>query len=280
MKKINPTMNQALMNALICTEINKIQKEYISFMNVTNFPKLVIKPINNKKRTSVSASVDYEKNSCILKVKSSLFWVTPDTVKSTIYHELTHVLDHTNLLQDIDYSEQKNIIWAFSEYHATYIQMMCACNFINVNDNKTIDEDTIVYDANTPKNVIDYLQHEQYGFITTMKILFDDGLPDKIIMALRHYIYYQSTIDFFNIYCNFNIFQYIDKNLCNDIFNDFFTEFVRSLRKVNENFNKYNNSNIFYEQHNTVKIFGEYFYNNKENICKILKEKLLQYTDK
>lgn len=150
-----------------------------------------------------------------------------------MFHEFTHILDYINAPQKLSFDENRRILHAYTEYHAVQIEMKCACSFNNSeevkNIDKNIDKNVIVYNGFEPQNIIDYLRNYEKDYIETIKDTMQDLDAQSLISFWRHSIYYQSKIDFFDKYCDFDIKQIIDVNIVYQICGDYFQKLILSL---------------------------------------------------
>lgn len=260
-------MNPVLIKGALTSKIAPFYEEYKDFMLFYNLPKFEVKPYNGTEKKSATTSISYSKNKFVLSIEQHQFTLARGTIKSLLFHEFTHIYDYTTILPDLSYSERNELLHAYTEYHATQVEMMCACDFKKVNDIKRIDNEQIIYNGNCPMNIIDYLIFEKQDYLETVKELVTQKctIHDEI-MVIVHSIYYQSKMDFFNKYCSFNISEVTDiysaQNICGD-------KFVQLISLIT-NSEKLNKKEQFVSQYNLFKEVGLYIHTNKNKIMDYL----------
>lgn len=187
---IKPNSNPAMVKLSLLQKIKPIYSEYKNFIGNQKLPDFEIVPFSRlKTNNSTEASITFKDKKYILNIEQHVFTIKPKTTKSVLFHEFTHILDETTLLQQLRYEDRKTLLHAYTEYHATQIEMMCACNFKNINDNRRLIDTDIIYDGNVPQNIADYLKFEEIDYLSTVKRYILQNNPHGDLMILIHSIY-------------------------------------------------------------------------------------------
>lgn len=261
--KINPTMNRAKMTFTINNELQKIYKEYKIFINNDNLPQFFTNTFNAfEKHTSTEAFIRYEGNRYVFHIEQDKLILCPETIKSLAFHEFTHIWDDCTFLQELPYNERKRLTRWFTEYHATQLEMMCACEFGSLESTKSLNNDTIIYKDNYPKRLKEYIDSSYKGFIATIyTYIKDDCPPQNAVKIVLHSVYQQSECDFFKRY--YNSFEY-DKyqNACKVICGEPFIELAHSFLDNNST-----KDVQYFKYHNSLSTdIGMYIFKNQATI--------------
>lgn len=266
--------NNLLVNKMyLIQKVKSLYNEYKKFINCDLLPDYELHPFNfliNKNNiieNSMSAKVEFKNNTPILSIEENIFKIKPQTAEAILFHEFTHIWDETTYLQNLSYEERKFILHSYTEYHATYIQMMRACNFNNIKDDKKLDENVTVYDDNKPQNIINYIKSLENDYLDTVRnIIFKDFQPIDTLMLIIYGLYLQSKIDFFENYCSFNINQLINTQVAIDLFGDNFNKLIELIRNPCQD----NTVEWFEKQNNLRLLSGTDIHKNKNEIRKKL----------
>ncbi len=234
-------MNPAQYQLLVTQKVYKFLEEYKLFIGNSNIPRPIVEL--SKYLSGNEAQITYKKPNYILKLLDKLFEAKPKTIKSTMYHEFTHILDYINAPQSLSFDEKRRILHAYSEYHAVHMEMKCACGFDNCDEVKKLDKNIIVYNGFEPLNIIEYLKNYEKDFIETIKICIQDLDAQSLVSFWQHSIYYQSKIDFFDKYCDFDIKQIIDVNIVHQLCGDYFQKLILSI-----NYDKFSYENLLKQE--------------------------------
>lgn len=153
-------------------------KDYIQFINPNfNMPKFLIK--FKMATRDVFANVRQLEDAYIVTVDP--FLCKMPFAKETLYHEFTHIYDDILLYPKI--TNRMSII-PFTEFHATYIQMMVATGFDSYKNNKKISLATGIKDGVHNCTLREYINQETKYNQT--KLAIDTVNPIKSF----NYIYY------------------------------------------------------------------------------------------
>lgn len=220
-------MNPAQYQLSITQKVYKYLNEYKTFVDNENIPRPKVEL--SKYLSGDEAQITYKKPNYILKLLDKLFEVKSKTIKSTLFHEFTHILDYIEAPHNLSFDERRRILHAYTEYHAVQIEMKCACGFNKNNENKQLDRNIIVYDGFEPQNIIDYLKNYEIDYIETVKSAIQDLDAQSLVSFWEHSIYYQSKIDFFNKFCDFDIKQIIDVDIVYQICGNYFQKLILSI---------------------------------------------------
>lgn len=168
--------------------INKYYKEYIKFMDIS-FDMPVLQ-INFKQATKDVFANTKEVNGKIILTVDPLLGKTP-FIKTTLYHEFTHIYDHAVMEQFGIY--QPYIYHVFTEYHASQIQMMADLNLITPFGiyNKKIDH----------KSVFEKLLNEKEDFQKRVSLL-NLTITNDFSKAIDWFCYYIGKVNIFVYYFN------------------------------------------------------------------------------
>lgn len=168
--------------------INKYYKEYIQFMNISfDMPTFEIK--FRKATRDIFANVKEINGKYILTV-DSLLCKTP-FAKFTLYHEFTHIYDHTIMYQlGIDSSYMYHV---YTEYHASQIEMMAelGCHSVLGKIENNIDQ----------RSFYDKLLNEKTDFSKRVSLLHLSKTND-FSKAIDWFCYYIGKTNTFLYYFN------------------------------------------------------------------------------
>jgi len=87
-------MNPAQYQLLVTQKVYKFLEEYKLFIDNPNIPRPKVEL--SKYLSGDEAQITYKKSNYILKLLDKLFEIKPKTIKSTMFHEFTHILDYIN----------------------------------------------------------------------------------------------------------------------------------------------------------------------------------------
>jgi len=264
---IKYNQNPALIKLSLANKIYPIYEEYKRFISSQSLPKFEILLFNNlKTRRTESASMTFIKGKYILNIEQHTFLITTQTINTLLYHEFTHIWDDVTFLQDLKYIERKKFLHPYTEYHATQIEMMCACGFNKMDDNKALDKDIIVYEGNSPKPITEYIKFIQEDYLATIKDKMRNNCPPGAAVKIwLHSIYLQSKIDFFKHFCEFNIDEFIDINIAEKICGE---HFIQSIQLIQSDTCK--DIQYFKDLYNTTLKVGGDIHNNYNRILQLL----------
>ena len=175
---------------------------YAEFMNVIDLPKYKLDFYYSKEHCTSSCT--HPKNADgfhKINVNELLIPTHGDNARAIAYHEFTHIYDHHYLLQNMSEEDKNGILLAYTEYHATMVQMKTALSFKTEDENKNIAIQDIVYDGIKTKSVKDYIEYQTFDVKETIDDYFNKRDTENMINVVRHTIYYFAQADFFLKYC-------------------------------------------------------------------------------
>lgn len=141
--------------------------------------------------------------------------------------------------------------------------MMCACNFDNIDDNKRLDKNVIIFDDTKPQNIINYIKSLENNYLYTIRnIILKDFQPVETLMLIIYGLYLQSKMDFLNKYCDFDINELINTQIAIDLFGDNFNKLIELVRNPCQD----NTIEWFEKQNNLRLLSGTDIHKNKNEI--------------
>lgn len=159
-----------------------MQKYYIDFckfIGIANMPQLYIYNLSKNDRTVAQMKISEDKY--ILQTNKLTIITMGQRAIPILYHEFTHIYDDILLYPKI--TNRMSII-PFTEFHATYIQMMVATGFDSYKNNKKISLATGIKDGVHNCTLREYINQETKYNQT--KLAIDTVNPIKSF----NYIYY------------------------------------------------------------------------------------------
>lgn len=188
-----------IQKAITKSSFIKWYKEYQFFVLSDKLPNISIVPFCNTE--TPQCYVERINNKNIINVNQLLIPVYGQQCTKTIaFHEFTHVFDNEFLFPEIPYEVKKEYIWGYSEYHATFIEMLCALQFKYICDNPKVELTSIIY-IDRPTTLEEYLLKNLYDMKVTLETYFKNANCDTMIEVLRFLSYSFARIDFLNKYC-------------------------------------------------------------------------------
>lgn len=221
-------MNKNLKQKTIL-KVKEYVSEYMSFMNITNFPEFDIVPYSNNQ----GMHVNFENNIPELFIDERYTSILKAKSKPGIFHEFTHILDNKILLSDLDKKEKKPLIKTYTEYHAVQVQMKTSLKFYNYQTEYYFSKDTKVHDWFDNKTVKEDVIYKTNDFIKTIQTLIK--CDNHTYEILLHSIYYLSKIDFWNTYCKDDLSKYIAYDFLEILYKNVFESYQFLLQNCDCN---------------------------------------------
>lgn len=252
MKQDSKIKNDSVQKALTKSSFNSWYKEYKTFMELDNLPNINIIPFCNI--DTPQCTVKRENNKNVLYVNQLLVLVYGQKCSKHIaFHEFTHVYDNEYLFPDIPYEKKHGYIWGYSEYHATFIEMLCALQFKSISGNQEVELTSRVYiDKST--TLKDYLLKDLHDIKITLDSYLENPTSKTMIEVLRFMFYSFAKVDFLNKYCPDALSVYNIEQLFIEKFGDRISDLHSLITNIDiNNFSEF--KKIFDMQ---VKITGDY----------------------
>lgn len=177
--------------------------EFKKFMEIDFMPKMEVILYNDPNTPRCSVEHPTQRTG-IHKVTANQLLIPIYGEKATrpiAFHEFTHIYDDYYLLTSMNNSEKHKYIWAYTEYHASYIEMMCALDFENINNIRRVTLDSIIHLGRGTKTLKNYLTQEKKDVILTFNTYMKNPTDELAVDAIRFMVYYFAKLDFLEKYC-------------------------------------------------------------------------------
>lgn len=236
----NNNKKQDLMQKAITRQkCNKWYNEYKKFMVLDKLPKVDIIPILNTDTPQCEVKHPQHPNGAhTIYVNQLLIPVYGlEATKTMMYHEFTHVYDDYSLFPNLDSAKKHGYVWCYSEYHATYIEMLCSLEFTQFNEQMKITLDSPIHQG-LQKTLKDFLEKENEDMFITINTLNKNISKDNVIRILRFLAYTMARYDFLCKFCpeGLTLFNAIE------IFYDIFSK--DNIMNLNEIFKTINDKDF------------------------------------
>lgn len=237
MNNSNKKKQDLLQKTVTRQKCNQWYKEFKKFLALDTLPQVNIIPILNEDTPQCEVKHPEDRNKAhdiyVNQLLIPVYGFNP--TKTIIFHEFTHVYDDYILYPDLPSSKKHGYIWCYSEYHATYIEMLCSLGFTHCNEQKKITLDSPIYHE-FQKTLKDFLVKENEDMHITINTLIEDRSCDNAIRILRFLAYDMAR---YNFLCNFCPEGLALFNAIEIYFNIFGKDSVLSLneifKRINEN---------------------------------------------
>lgn len=230
------------------TQLKKWYDEFHIFMQIPNklpdFNVNIFDSTNLKQKISVFFSMTLPRTKVdkpMFNIERHALLVEQENMKSTVFHEFTHIYDNKMLIQDFDDDKRPMLLSLYTEYHAVQNQMKAAMGFNLFSDNNYFNENTpvLIGVKRDTKTVRAYLDFMTKDYINTLNNFYAGSKNNTKMDILRFGIYYISICDFFERYCSDSIAAYIDKAYFDNRFGNQFKSLCDEIRTTNLSLNSF-----------------------------------------
>lgn len=165
--------------------------KYQTFIGDSNIPKYKINFVDNKDFSiSYSMEVLTQKIPMILNVNMGfMVGKSGKHCQPTLYHEFTHMWDHSNLFQDKDQQERKSVLSLYSEYHASQMEFLRFMEFESVKHTKGIDPNDKFYEFDKEETVFEYYDERCQLLFESINNYKDDNSTKNYKAIIDSYMY-------------------------------------------------------------------------------------------
>lgn len=136
-----------------------------------------------------------------------------DWGESILFHEFTHFYDHATLLQDLSIEQRDELLRHYTEFHAAFVQMQCACKFPSATSNVRISVITqIPYEKRTISCLDFYVEKAKLAAKLT-KLYCTTEIQNSYTRALKQAMFYAGEIWCGKCYADFDVDRISDLSL-------------------------------------------------------------------
>lgn len=202
----------------------QIRNEQIKFQNFigdSNMPKYKINFLDNKNfDLSYSMEVLTQKRPMILNV--NMGYISGKNGKHcqpTLYHEFTHMWDHSNLFQDKDQQERKSVLSLYTEYHASQIQFLRFIELESIKHAKHINSNDKFYEFDKEETVFEFYNERCQLLFESINNYKNDNSTKNYKAIIDSYMYVFGIKSMYDKYVGIIDFPQVDSIFHENILN-------------------------------------------------------------
>lgn len=186
-------------------EINNIYSQYINDLNIKHeMPTIIPRPKPDMEYLAQAKQITPDLFEIALGKKFCYQQLSKKYIIPILYHEFTHIYDQTIFLTNIRDKQQKtNLLYPYTEYHASQIQITKQLELFH-NPDKKVNKSTTIYDENGFITLSEFNKIEKEQFDLRLQYTKQNQSKHDFHLLMYHIVY---NIGYYSIYKKYDLFR-------------------------------------------------------------------------